>query len=131
MRWIAVMAALAVAAPSQAQVVYKCTGKSGATEYSSWPCKAEQRTVKAIAAPPDPVQRYAPPVHTPAPALTYGQTNHFYTPTQAASLRSIRQARCKAAKDERERTLASVGLKRNFDLLRRLDDVVNQNCAGL
>ena len=36
--------------------------------------------------------------------------------------------RCQDARDRRERTLARVGLKRTFDLLRRLDDEVWAAC---
>jgi hypothetical protein len=37
-------------------------------------------------------------------------------------------SRCDAAKARRETKLKSVGLKRTFDLLRKLDDAVNEAC---
>jgi hypothetical protein len=37
-------------------------------------------------------------------------------------------SRCDAAKARREAKLKAVGLKRTFDLLRKLDDAVNEAC---
>jgi hypothetical protein len=130
MRWIATVAALllALAGTAHAQIVYKCVGKSGKTEYSSWPCKPGQITHQAISAPPEPVRRYVPPPR--ATPSTHGQVNYFSSPTEAQQERAARDAACHQAKRERETTLARVGLKRTFDLLRRLDDNVRSACVG-
>jgi hypothetical protein len=37
-------------------------------------------------------------------------------------------SRCDTAKARREAKLKAVGLKRTFDLLRKLDDAVNEAC---
>ncbi len=134
MRWIAAPLMLLLAcAPAPAQVVYKCVGTNGRTEYSSWPCKPGQVTRQAIPAPPDPVRRHVPP---PSPSSSPGPTspvhlaNHWSLPTPARQRRAARDAACSAARRDRDATLARVGLKRNFDLLRRLDDAVRGACGG-
>lgn len=128
MRWIAAAMALVLCGTAHAQVVYKCAGRNGQVEYSSWPCKPGQVTRQAIPAPPDPVRRYEPP---PAPVSVshFGQVNHFPSPSRARQERASRALACASAKQHRESTLASVGLKRNFDLLRRLDDAVRAACG--
>jgi hypothetical protein len=47
---------------------------------------------------------------------------------RATSSISAADNRCRTAKARREAKLASVGLKRTFDLLRKLDDAVYEAC---
>jgi hypothetical protein len=131
MRWIAATLALLLCQAAPAQIVYKCVGKDGRTEYSSWPCKAGQRTHQAIAAPPDPVTRYVPPSPRQSAAVSSRVTHNFVAPGPVQQARAAREAACQQARRDRDGTLARVGLKRNFDLLRRLDDTVRNACGGL
>ena len=50
---------------------------------------------------------------------------------QRLSERDIRRARCNDAKSHREATLREVGLSRDFEMLRALDDAVYEACKGL
>ena len=50
---------------------------------------------------------------------------------QRVSERDIQRARCKDAKAHREATLHEVGLSRDFELLRALDDAVYAACRTL
>ena len=131
MRWIAATLALLLCEAAHAQVVYKCVSKDGRIEYSSWPCKSGQVTRKAIAAPPDPAERYVPPAPRSTAGVASRVTRNFAGPTRAQQKRSVREAACDQARRDRDTTLARVGLKRNFDLLRRLDDTVRDACGGL
>lgn len=78
---------------------------------------------------------------TPAPAkpvtkLAVAKPESVSRPTRSASARnrSTRpridpaEARCRAARSRRETKLQAVGLKRTFDLLRKLDDAVHMAC---
>ena len=50
---------------------------------------------------------------------------------QRPSERDIKRARCNDAKAHREATLREVGLTRDFEMLRSLDDAVYEACKGL
>ncbi|MCC8361893.1 hypothetical protein LK996_02185 [Lysobacter sp. A6] len=50
---------------------------------------------------------------------------------QRLSERDIKRARCNDAKSHREATLREVGLSRDFEMLRALDDAVYEACRGL
>lgn len=129
MRRIAAATALLLChGAAQGQVVYQCVGSNGRTEYSSWPCKAGQVTRQAIPAAPDPVRPYVPP--PPAPVRHHRPIRQASVPTQAQRERDARAMACRQAKREREATLARVGLRRTFDLLRRLDDEVRLACGA-
>jgi hypothetical protein len=129
-KFFTLAALLLLAGSTHAQVVYKCVGKGGKVEYSSWPCAKDQRTEREVAAIPEPVRQYAAP---PAPARvdSTGQTNYFYKAPRQPSERDVQMVKCKQAKQWRENELRRLGLRRNFDDLRRIDDWVNQQCSGL
>lgn len=129
-KFFTLAAILLLAIPAQAQVVYKCVGKGGKVEYSSWPCMKELRTEREVAAIPEPVRRYTPPA-APTPVYNSGQNNYIYATSSEPSERDQRTYRCKQAKSWREDELRRLGLRRTFNDLRRIDDWVNQQCAGL
>ena len=128
MRRIAIVAMLLMASSAQAQVVYKCVGKGGHVEFSSWPCAATQRTVKAVAAPPEP---YSPPPPPPKPLRprSRGSVNHYYGPSRADQERAARAAQCTAIRSEYNRIQADFKLNRNIELLRNLEAQLRQHCA--
>ena len=130
---------LFVAPASNAQQVNKCV-KGREVSYQTAACDATQYLVKQWDAVPDPVPATAEPGSPEAehrrrkaksaqalPAANEGRARSAgrsakRTPVNAAD------KRCGAAKARREAKLVSVGLKRTFDLLRKLDDAVHEAC---
>lgn len=122
-----------------AQQIHKCV-KGREVSYQSAPCDASQSLVKQWDATPEP--------EPSAVELGHHQANHQQEETKSAQLgraanerrtrsgsRGGRKSpintadrRCDAAKARREAKLISVGLKRTFDLLRKLDDAVHEAC---
>ncbi len=115
-------------APRYVPSVYRCADRAGGVSLQSQPCGPDQRTTRVVAAP-----LLAPPVRATQPSRpsTYNQPayNTFHVP-QEDSL-APRRAACATARQQREDTLERVGLKRNYDLLQRLDAMVNRACKGL
>ena len=124
---------------ANAQQVYKCVrGKD--VSYQSAACDATHTVVKQWDATPDPEPTTA--------EIAQREARRKQDATESAQLRraaganrtrstsrnsnrtsiSTADARCNAAKDRRARKLESVGLKRTFDLLRKLDDAVHSAC---
>lgn len=122
---------LSIALPAQAQQVYKCA-KGKDIAYQSRPCDPSQQTVRQWDATPEPVAVVTEPEPATKPARTSARTSKPRSP--ASSNRNVRpridpaDARCNAAKARRDARLKAVGLKRTFDLLRKLDDAVNEAC---
>lgn len=133
--WVVCASALIAASASSAQVVHKCA-KGGEVSYQSAPCDATQRTVRRWEAAPEPQPTDPPLIDQPhrsrldaarvaAPPKPRGAARrHANFPTSAAD------KRCAAAKARRQARLDAVGLKRSFDLLRKLDDAVHAACSG-
>ena len=112
--------------PAPVPMVYRCVDGAGGVSLQSQPCGPGQRTTRAIPAPPD--------IEPPRPLLqrsvsattrTHGVTS---APIHIDTQRTAARARCASARAQREATLQQVGLRRTFDLLRRLDDMVAQAC---
>lgn len=121
-------ALLLFGAQAHAQMVYKCVAKGKPTAFQSAPCAADQRTAKAVYAPPD---RERPrPVQQSQAATT---TTHQYASAAAPGIteRDRQRAECTQAKAQRASTLNAVGLNRTHDLLRQLDAAVYAACQGL
>jgi hypothetical protein len=117
----------ATVATDPVHMVYRCVGKGGAVSLQSQPCAPDQRVTRAIYAPPE-VERIRRPTvfaSVPRQSSSYGSG-----PSAADDQRSQRQAVCANAKASREDTLRIVGLKRTYDLLQRLDAMVNEACKG-
>ena len=92
----------------------------------SQPCAPSQRMIrqwKATPHAPPPGVRLAATPATPRPKAV----RRFSTRT-ARPRPDPADARCNAARAGREAKLKAVGLKRTFDLLRRLDDAVHDAC---
>lgn len=127
------------ACTANAQQVYKCVSGSEVS-YQSAACDGTQKIVRQWNAPPEPEptadelrQRQlksqrdrAESVQLSHAAGTYrtGSTSNQRNPGSRKSSMSP----CDTAKARREAKLKSVGLKRTFDLLRKLDDAVNEAC---
>jgi len=128
-----------IASAGNAQQIHKCM-KGKEVSYQSAACDASQSLVKQWDATPEP--------EPSAVELGHEQAKHRQGDVKstqfgrAASARRIRSGnragkkspvnaadkRCDAAKARREAKLISVGLKRTFDLLRKLDDAVHEAC---
>lgn len=119
-----------------AQVLRKCVDAQAGVAYQSQPCPPGACEAWAREYVPDP----PPP---PSPAVVPGKpvTSTAAMPRGArrGGARTAMGARiglsprdgstaCEAARARRERVLTRVGLKRDFDLLRRLDETVRRSC---
>lgn len=118
-----------------ASAIHICVDRSGVVSYQSAPCGTGQRTRE--------VRTFRPTAVDPQ---LLGRTreidremdrrNHA-SRVSSASRGSAGRSRaaapnpCLVAKDQRKRELARAGLKRNFDLLSRLDGAVWDACKGL
>lgn len=128
-------------APAKAQQVYKCV-KGKDVSYQSAPCDATQTVARQWDATPEsgPSDEHLRQRERQLP----GQRERVESarPSRVAGTQRIRSAnnqrnpnsgkhsmsRCDTAKSRREAKLKAVGLKRTFDLLRKLDDAVNDAC---
>ena len=137
MKRIFTLAMLALAFDVHAQQVHKCVDRSGNVAYQSAPCSGTQTTARSWEAQPDPVADKPPPPVAAQRAQTGNSRPKTRTTgsstgrTTGASIpveNSGNSRACLAAKAARTRTLERVGLKRTFELLRRLDDAVNRAC---
>lgn len=113
--------------PMPTPMVYRCVDRKGAVSFQSAPCGPGQRTTKVIPAPPEmePPRRAPsrqPSVSTATPSV------HWTASDPAAQRRAAARAGCLAARQQREAVLQAVGLKRNYDLLQRLDEAVRRAC---
>ena len=121
---------LLLASNTHAEALNKCISGSGAVSWQTTPCARGMRMVKSIEYTPDP----------PTPLLAHQQvrTSVKISKSRVAtgyrgSARTTRRARpkhnpCARARERREATLQRVGLKRNFDLLSKLDADVRSVC---
>ena len=124
---------LFIAPSGRAQQVYTCV-KGGDVSYQSIPCDGTQSLVKRWEAAPElepPAVELRP--HQAKPRRHEADSkarNRTRSGSRAGTVSSIVAAgnRCKAAKARREAKLISMGLKRTFDLLRKLDDAVHEAC---
>lgn len=139
MRSLILASVLLFPATATAQQVYKCV-KGQDVSYQSAPCDATHTLAKQWEATPDP--------EPTAEEIYRREARHKQDAAESAQLRraagtlrsrsigrnssrtavSAADARCNAAKERRARKLEAVGLKRTFDLLRKLDDAVNNAC---
>ncbi|HDX0800497.1 DUF4124 domain-containing protein [Stenotrophomonas maltophilia] len=132
----------ALAVPSVAQQVYKCVTKAG-TEYQSQPCASGEaaKTWTVDVAPRsasvieneqrlDNIRQQNAAAIAPRPV----RANPAYRNNNGggARLHHISQYRdpnaCEAAKAERARVYEAVGMRRSFELSRRMDDKVWAAC---
>ena len=118
-----------------ASAIHICVDRSGVVSYQSAPCGTGQRTREVRTFRPTAVdpQLFG---HTREIEREMDRRNHA-SRVSSASRGSAGRSRaaapnpCQVAKDQRKRELARAGLKRNFDLLSRLDGAVWDACKGL
>ncbi len=122
--------------PVAAQQVYKCVDPKGRASYQSAPCAPTHKAARSWDATPE-----APPTNAELwrryHAKQRGVQESAYLRSLArrggaASGASIGMAQsgsaCAAAKQQRQSTLDAVGLQRTYELLQRLDAMVNAAC---
>jgi len=128
-----------IAPAGNAQQIHKCV-KGREVSYQSAPCDARQSLVKQWDAVPEPEPSAVELGHHQAKrrqektkSAQFGRAaneRRTHSGSRAGKKSPINAAdkRCNAAKARREAKLISVGLKRTFDLLRKLDDAVYEAC---
>jgi len=139
MRSFILALALLFPVAASAQQVYKCV-KGKDVSYQSAPCGPTQTVARQWDATPDPeptadqiAQREATRKQGAAESAQLRRaagTNQTRSTGRSSNRTSISaaDARCNAAKERRANKLEAVGLKRTFDLLRKLDDAVHSAC---
>ncbi|KGQ20518.1 hypothetical protein LF41_1055 [Lysobacter dokdonensis DS-58] len=114
--------------------VYKCIDASGSVSYQGTACAngATLVATHAYVLPVEVERRRELERQTAAREYnaTYDRAYAQYS-GQQASARDLQRTRCADARAHREATLAEVGLGRDFDLLRSLDDAVHAVCKRL
>lgn len=139
MRMAILLSLVFIAPMGNAQQVYKCVaGKD--VSYQSAPCSQGQKIAGQWDATPEPEpsaeelrERAAERRRDEAESARLRRASNAAgrararTSSGRASLAGTGN-RCDAAKARREAKLKSVGLKRTFDLLRKLDDAVYDAC---
>lgn len=139
MRIVMALFVFLVASTASAQQVYKCV-RGNEVSYQSAACDATQKVARQWDATPEP-EPTADELRQRQSKNQFGRTESAWLsraagtdrprPTGNRATRAGRKpgvSRCDAAKARREAKLRSVGLKRTFDLLRKLDDAVNEAC---
>lgn len=131
-RLILAIALTAPALPATAADVYCCIAPDGTATYRDSACPigfVHSRTYRAVdeADVANQAQRDAQYVAMGRSWLAMEDA----ASTPATPARDERRTRCTAAREERERILRVVGLERNFELLRDLDESVYEACKGL
>ena len=133
--WRALALAIAVLpglVPAHAQTVQKCIGAQGQITLTSGACGAGERLAARYDAVPEPVPTVAvAPADRPAtaaPSRAHGSVGGARRARGGAARARTKPDACQAARARRDRTLQRVGLKRTFDLLRKLDDEVWAAC---
>lgn len=128
-----------IASTASAQQVYKCV-RGSEVSYQSAACEGTQKVARQWDATPEPEptadelrQRQLKSQSDQAESAWLSRAAgtdraRFASNRGNPTSRKPRISRCDAAKARREAKLRSVGLKRTFDLLRKLDDAVNEAC---
>lgn len=128
-RFAAVLALGSAFLPVAAQTVQKCVAKDGHVILTSDECGMGERLAGRWDATPEPEPEAVPAARSAAARARASGTARPASHATTGRPRSKAGAkRCETARAKRERTLERVGLKRTFDLLRRLDDEVRAAC---
>lgn len=109
-------------------MVYRCEGQGGEVSFQSDPCGPAARTTRAIHAPPERERPRRTASATVAPAGTNASSAQYARVAQPDPARNGRDAACAQARRSRDETLERVGLARTYDLLQRLDAMVDEAC---
>ncbi len=118
---------LLLAGNSHAQVLYRCVSGSGAVSWQSTGCGQGMRMMKRMEYTPD-APTVVPVYDHVRATVTKGRSRG--STSYRVSTRTTRPTpdACARARERREATLERVGLKRNFDLLSKLDADVRSVC---
>ena len=128
--------------PAIAQQIYKCSTGQGGHAYQSQPCEHGDalRVWDGGALPIAPSTSATTTVRAgtstsvndrrraPRTAGANSRQNDRVTARPARSTTSDRHARCESARARRDREVKRLGMKRTFDQLRALNDVVSAAC---
>lgn len=109
--------------------LYRCVDRSGHVSYQAASCTSRQRMDRRIEFTSEPASPVATVRRSERTAAAGAKSRVAWTPV----IRSNRKAQaspCMRAKDQRERQLERLGLKRTFDDLSRLDAKVRAVCNG-
>ena len=120
---------LLFAGKANAQTLYKCVAGNGAVSWQSASCAHGVRTVKSLAYKPEAPQ--AVPASSSAPfrsTLGASKAHAQYRHQVSIRMRRSKPDACARVREHRESTLGRVGLKRNYDLLSKLDADVRRVC---
>lgn len=116
---------------AHAQTINKCVSGAGAVSWQSEACAKDMRMVRRIAYTADAPATVRASMHPQTKAASKSPTTKSrYMPGYRLSTRARRPKldACARARVHRETTLDRVGLKRNYDLLRKLDTAVWRVC---
>lgn len=131
MRW-GTLLLLLLAFQAPAETIYRCPLKGGKVSIQNHPCEAgAPLSVRHVEAP-----GYSPEaaaqrrrVEAEMQRRNAAARQGYYAPTSQRPTQSQRDAAaCQGAKRHRETMLKIVGMRRNFDLLRSLDENVRRAC---
>lgn len=122
------LGATASGAPAIAQTVQKCIAADGHVTLTSDACAAGHRLAGTYDAVPEQVAT-ATPAKVSSDRTLSGSRTRRAGGASGSRARGTPATRCQAAHDRREQTLRRAGLKRTFDLLRKLDDEVWAACG--
>jgi hypothetical protein len=116
-----------------AQSVQKCVAADGHVTLTSGACADGQVLAKTYDAAPEQIAANAGRTSQqrearPSQSASSARSGSRGAPRASGSRRKPAPDHCQAARDRREQTLRRVGLKRTFDLLRKLDDEVWAAC---
>lgn len=121
----------------EAPRLYKCVSRSGSVSFTSEPCLEEARTAWAkqantaedsnARAADSSQEKLARAQADLDQAIQHSTPQQAYFAAPATGAVSLE---CQSAKQDRESFLAIVGNRRNFDLLRVLNDRVWEACKG-
>ncbi|ASR44437.1 hypothetical protein BEN78_14765 [Xanthomonas citri pv. mangiferaeindicae] len=117
--------------PASAQSLHKCREAAGGIVYQSQACAgATLRTWEIADLRPAPVAAQPAQVTSNPPSARPRamRTRSFRAPRRPSAPRDDRHARCLAARAQRDKTLARLGMQRRYDDLRRLNDAVSSAC---
>lgn len=135
-----VCAGVFASAGGTAQSLYKCTDPQGRNSYQSVPCDGHQqqaweRNMPVASSPPPALPNAAERVGakkkaqaTATPAVRGSRRSSPVRGDGAAISLHNDPAACERAKEKRRRTYENLGLKRNFETSRKMDDLVYQAC---
>lgn len=125
---VLVLGASVLAPAARAQSVQKCIAGDGRISFTSHACGDGERLAATYSAVPE-TEPERSAAETARPVRPESRQRQHRTRARAGAVRGRKASGpCEKARERRERTLQRVGLKRTFDLLRKLDEEVWDAC---